>query len=68
MSGKVKDPRCPACGKRVRIHHPDIVLTNLETFKRRTYHAACGKEAAIEAKKPGTVHHFAIRRPDWSVN
>jgi hypothetical protein len=63
-------PRCPACKKRVLGHQSDIVLTDLRSGRRRTYHAtqACAKGASVVLHQPGAIHHWAIRTPDWSMN
>ncbi len=66
-----KAPRCPACSKRVRPHHSEIVVTDLESGKKRTYHAAeaCASQAASTLIRPGTAHYFfAVRTPDGSMN
>ena len=65
-----KQPRCPACSRRVRPHHPEIVVTDLESGRSLTYHAAeaCATKASAVMLRPGTVHHWAIRTPDGSMN
>jgi hypothetical protein len=63
-------PCCPACKKRVRDHQSEIVLTDLRSGRRQTYHAtvACAKRASVVLHQPDTVHHWAVRVPDGSLN
>jgi hypothetical protein len=63
-------PRCPACGEHVRPHQPVVVITDVVSGKRRTYHAVrtCMEEASDAMLKPGTVHHFAVRTPNGDMN
>jgi hypothetical protein len=65
-----KLPRCPACGQRVRPHQLEVVITDVLSGKRRTYHAAraCMEEASDAMLEPGTVHHFAVRTPNGDMN
>ncbi len=68
-----KAPRCPACSRRVRPHHEEIVVTNLDSGKKWTYHAtqACVSQAVSTLMRPGTVHYsdyFAVRIPTESMN
>jgi hypothetical protein len=63
-------PRCSARNKRVLGHQSDIVLTDLRSGRRRTYHAtqACAKDASVVLHQPDAIHHWAIRTPDWRIN
>jgi uncharacterized protein with PIN domain len=70
MQGVRMMPRCPACKKRVRGHQCAIVLTNLPSGRRRTYHVteACVKRAFVVLYQPGAIYHWAIRTPDGNMN
>jgi hypothetical protein len=70
MRGVRMTPHCPACKKRVRGYQSEIVLTDLRSGRRRTYHtaAACAKRASAALHQPGAAHHWAIRTPDGSMN
>jgi hypothetical protein len=63
-------PRCSACNKRVLGHQPEIVLTDLRSGRRSTYHTvgACLKRASAALHRPGAIHHWAIRTPDGRMN
>jgi hypothetical protein len=65
-----KLPRCPACGESVRPHQPEVVITDVVSGRRRTYHAArtCMEAVSEAMLEPGTVHHFAVRTPNGDMN
>ena len=47
--------RCPACGKRIRDHHPDVEVREAATGRVRYFHQWCSAAAYAAARERGGV-------------
>lgn len=64
----MKSPRCASCQKRIRDHHSDVEVLNVETGRRRYYHQECGGVAYAEARTRGGLYVATYRHAELSAN